>query len=280
MSLPRLTLLAILPIIACAPKAAEPDAPAPPPPAPTELTVHMADYAFAAPDTVAPGVTKIRIIDDGKQAHHAILMRIDSGKTMADYVAAVEQGNHQPAWMSAVGGGGAIEAGAENATYSDLSAGLYLLVCFLQDAPDAPPHAALGMVKPIVVAGERTLAVMPVADAEIKLVEFAFEMPDSLPAGDHDIRLVNAGTEGHELVMARLPDGMSFDGFLAELKAGNERVGTVMGGNGALSVGQSNLWHVTLTPGTYVALCFVPSPSDGVPHVMKGMAKPITVTAS
>ncbi|MEO8477998.1 MAG: hypothetical protein ABI542_00085 [Gemmatimonadota bacterium] len=273
----RLTFLAILPVLACAPKAAEPDVPAPPP-EPAELTIHMTDYTFAAPDTVAPGVTKIRIIDDGKQSHHAILMRIDSGKTMVDYMAAVKEGNYQPAWMTAVGGGGAIMAGGENSTYSDLTPGLYLVACFLQDTPDAPPHMALGMVKPIVVVGERTIAVMPEADAEIKLVDFSFEMPDTLPSGDHNIRVVNGGTEGHEAVMIRLPEGMSLDGFLAQVKAGNDRVGEVVGGNGALSVGGSNVWHVTLTPGTYAIVCFVPSPTDGTPHVMKGMAKQITVS--
>lgn len=280
MSLPRLSLLAILPVLACAPKTAEPDSAAPPPasPAPTELTVHMADYAFAAPDTVAPGVTKIRIIDDGKVAHHAILIRLDSGKTMADYVAAVKQGNHQPAWISVVGGGGVLLTGAENVTYSDLATGLYVLACFLQDAPDAPPHVVLGMVKPIVVAGERTLAVMPEADAEIRLVDFAFEMPDTLAAGDHILHLVNAGTEGHELVMVRLPDGMTLDGYLAAVKSRKPDIGQPLGGGGALSVGQSNLWQVTLTPGRYVALCSVPSPGDGVPHVMKGMAKELTVS--
>jgi len=279
MSIARLTLLAIMPVLACAPEAAEPDT-APPPPDPTELTIHMADYTFASPDTVVPGVTKIRIVNDGTVPHHAILIRIDSGKTMDDVATAMQAGDDQPSWVTIVGGGGAIAAGAENVTYSDLTPGLHVLVCFLQDAPDAPPHAAQGMVRPIMVAGERTLAVMPATDTEIRLVDFGFEAPDSLSAGDHRIRLVNAGAEGHEIVVIRLPDEMSLDGFLAAMTAGTDRVGEPIGGNGALSVGGTNIWQVSLTPGKYAALCFVPSPGDDTPHVMKGMAKEITVTAS
>jgi uncharacterized cupredoxin-like copper-binding protein len=34
---------------------------------------------------------------------------------------------------------------------------------------------------------------------------------------------------------------------------------------------------VDLAPGSYALLCFIPS-TDGVPHLMKGMVKPLTVT--
>lgn len=278
MFLSRLSLLAILPVLACAPKAPEPDAAPPLAAEPAELTIRMADYAFAAPDTIAPGVTRIRIIDDGEVPHQAILVRIDSGKTITDLTDAIQQGNYSPDWTVTVGGGGAITPSAENASYSDLTPGLYALICFLQDSAAAPMHVALGMLKPIVVAGERSLAAMPVADAEIRLVDFAFEMPDSMAAGVHDVRITNGGSETHEIVLIRLPDGMTLDGYLAEVRKGNMHVGQPIGGNGALSASGSNLWHVTLTAGTYAALCFVPSPSDGTPHVMKGMAKALTVS--
>lgn len=271
-------LFAALPLIACEPKSQE-AAPEAPPPEPAELTVRMEDYSFIAPDTIAPGVTKIRIVDEGKVPHHAILARLDSGKTMVDLEAAVKAGTEQPAWLRIVGGGGAILPGADNVTYSDLTPGNYVLLCFLQDNPKAPPHLALGMIKPLVVAGERSLAVMPAADAELKLVDYGFEVP-ALAAGQHILRLVNEGKESHEIVVIRMPDGMSLDGFLKEVAAGNTEVGPPLGGNGAVEAGGSNLWSVNFAPGHYALLCFVPSPGDKVPHVMKGMSKELVISAA
>lgn len=275
MSMSRLTLVALLPLIACAPKDAEPD-PVAPPPEPAELVIRTADYSFAAPDTVAPGVTKIRLINDGEVPHHAILIRVDSGKTMDD-IAAVMANNEEPDWITVVGGGGAVTKGGENVTYSDLAPGLHVLVCFLQDGADSPPHVALGMVKPIVVMGERTMAVMPEADAEIRLVDYGFEMP-TLAAGTHNIRLVNGGEETHEIVIIRLPEGVTLESLMANMTPESEPVGTMIGGNGAVSSGGANIWQVTLTPGEYAAFCWVPSPTDGTPHVMKGMTKAFTVS--
>ena len=44
------------------------------------MTITLTDYSFALPDTVAPGVTAIRIVNQGEQMHHAILSRIDSAR--------------------------------------------------------------------------------------------------------------------------------------------------------------------------------------------------------
>lgn len=241
------------------------------------MTITLTDYSFALPDTVAPGVTAIRIVNQGEQMHHAILARIDSGKTMADVEAMMAQPNAAtPGWVKIVGGGGAVDPGMSNVTVSDLEPGLYVLMCFLQNAPDEPPHVALGMVHPFVVAGERGTATMPVASAEIRMSDYTFDLP-TLTAGTHAIRVVNEGTEEHEIAVARLPEGMTFEAFMAAMTPESEPDGvTVVGGNGALSPGLANLWQVDLAPGTYAVLCWVPSP-DGTQHVMKGMAKPLVV---
>lgn len=264
---------ALLCVVACAPAKD-----APPPvteaPAPTELAIHASDNSFAAPDTVVPGVTRIRLTNEGQHPHHAILARIDSGKTMADVAAAVASGD-EPGWVVFVGGAGAAMPGQEVSTVATLTPGNYVLICFLQDAPDQPPHAAMGMVRPLVVAGEPGLATLPAATAEIQMVDFDFGSP-VLTAGEQVIRVVNNGTETHEVMMFPMPEGMTLEAFQQELMTG-EPSGGVTGGNGALSPGQSNLWLTSLAPGNYALVCFVPSPGDKVPHVMKGMIKQITV---
>jgi hypothetical protein len=245
--------------------------------APAEFTVTMTDNAFSAADTIAPGMTAIRIVNQGAVHHQMILARIDSGRTMADVEGALSS-PETPGWIVVVGGGGAIPAGASNVAVSDLSPGLYVMLCFLQNAPDQPPHFVLGMVRPLVVAGERPDAAAPVVTGEIAMHDYGFDLP-TLTAGPQVLRVVNNGKEIHEIHVARIPEGMTFDQFMASLTSGAEPVGEDLGGNGALSPGLANWWQADLAAGTYAVLCFVPSP-DGTPHMMKGMAQPLVVSAA
>src|SRR3954454_16127334 len=57
-------------------------------------------------------------------------------------------------------------------------------------------------------------------------------------------------------------------------------VGSALGRLAAAAVdsGWSTEAMVNLDAGTYALLCVIPSPSDRVPHVLKGMIKPLIVT--
>jgi hypothetical protein len=52
---------------------------------------------------------------------------------------------------------------------------------------------------------------------------------------------------------------------------------SVAGGPNPPEPGDTANATLSLEPGSYAMLCFVPTP-DGVPHVMKGMIQPLTVT--
>src|SRR5512146_625023 len=47
-------------------------------------TYTASEFAFAGPDSLAPGLTTVRFVNGGKMQHHLMLARLDSGKTMAD----------------------------------------------------------------------------------------------------------------------------------------------------------------------------------------------------
>jgi hypothetical protein len=53
----------------------------------------------------------------------------------------------------------------------------------------------------------------------------------------------------------------------------------MVGGPNAPDPGSQSSATVDLQPGSYLVACFVDQPG-GVPHIMKGMAKPLTVVAS
>ena len=119
---------------------------------------------------------------------------------------------------------------------------------------------------------------IPVVTVHAK--EFAFEMPKSLPAGQTSFRLINDGKELHHLTFIRLGAGKTAADFAEAVKAGPPpKWATMVGGPNAAVPGRSVEATLTLEPGNYLVACFIPSPGEEVPHAMKGMIQPLTVTA-
>ena len=77
-------------------------------------------------------------------------------------------------------------------------------------------------------------------------------------------------------------DGVTMEQYMAAMAPGATAPppGTDLGGSGAISQGIENWWTVTLAPGNYIVVCFVPDPADGAPHAMKGMVQQFAVTAT
>ncbi len=111
--------------------------------------------------------------------------------------------------------------------------------------------------------------------------DYAFEMPSSIPAGLTTIRFSNKGKELHHIYLVKVDKGKKPEDVLAFFKAGGPPPKWMkpVGGPNAPAPGEETVFTSTLEAGDYVALCVIPSPG-GPPHVMKGMIKPITVTAS
>jgi uncharacterized cupredoxin-like copper-binding protein len=111
----------------------------------------------------------------------------------------------------------------------------------------------------------------------ITSTEFAFAAPASIPAGATTIRLVNQGKEMHHVQLVRLGEGHTVQ-ELAQMQDGPipDWV-TFVGGPNAHAPGGHSEATMVLEAGNYALVCLIPSP-DGVPHVVKGMVKPLTVT--
>lgn len=112
----------------------------------------------------------------------------------------------------------------------------------------------------------------------VTATDYALESLDTLPAGAVTLRLVNRGKEFHHLWVARLDDGKTVEDLSAALKTPGPLPAWVrdMGGPNAPAPGGESNGTVLLAPGNYVLACLIPS-SDGVPHLMKGMVRPLTV---
>src|SRR5688500_6921415 len=110
--------------------------------------------------------------------------------------------------------------------------------------------------------------------------DYAFNAPDSIPAGLTEIRLLNRGTEMHHVWLIRLESGKTlkdlFDAMGKHQGPLPSWARDVGGPNTPGPGGEANA-VLRLTPGKYAMVCVIPSP-HGKPHVMKGMAKEVTVT--
>jgi hypothetical protein len=111
--------------------------------------------------------------------------------------------------------------------------------------------------------------------------EFAFEGPDTLPAGDVTLTLDNQGKQMHELAFGELLEGKTMDDVHALLMKGVPKKPPTWfkdaGGTGA-KPGETGTLDAELTAGSkYIMLCCVPDKASKKPHVMLGMMKEVTV---
>lgn len=116
----------------------------------------------------------------------------------------------------------------------------------------------------------------------VRASEFAFTAPKSVPAGTITFHMVNAGTQLHHVSIIKLLHGKTTADYVAALKnPGPPPAWSVeVGGPNATVPGGTSDATVTLEPGQYALVCFVPSPGEMAPHLMKGMISPLTVTPS
>jgi hypothetical protein len=130
------------------------------------------------------------------------------------------------------------------------------------------------------------LATEPATGAELPEVQitgldYSYDAPESIVGGYTRITFENASdAEDHQAQLFRLNEGATFDDFTAALPEGEAAVfalGTAAGGPGA-GPGLANENVLNLDAGSYVLLCLIPSPSDGVSHAAKGMIQPLEVT--
>ena len=278
MTIRRLVLAGLAMTAACS-------RPAPRADGPNVVTITTSEYAFGMPDTIPAGLTTFRLVNQGKELHHASLVRLRDGKTVADFQAALAAAmkNHTPppSWMTFAGGPNAVTLGDTGVATETLEPGSYVFVCWIPSL-DGVPHVMKGMLHPLVVtAGAIPAAAAPAADVTIKLTDYDFVLSQPLTAGKHVVRVENTGAQAHEIVIAALAPGKTLKDFIAWEEGGEKGplpTGQWLGGITTLDVGGHSQFTTTFAPGSYLLLCFWPDAKDGKPHLMHGMGKEITVS--
>jgi hypothetical protein len=245
---------------------------------PNVVTVVANDFAFEAPTEVPAGLTRFVLKGQGKEIHHATIAKLEDGKTVADVMAAFKTPGPPPSWLTFIGGPNVPDPGAEANATVELTPGNYALICFV-DTPDKVPHFAKGMVHGFTVTPSTTNAMTPTADVSLALVDYAFNFDKPLTAGRHTIKVTNPSGQDHEIQLIQLASGKT----MADMQHWIEKMqgpppGKAVGGVAGMTPGATNYFDVDLTPGEYVAICFIPDKKDGKPHFLHGMARQFTVS--
>lgn len=111
----------------------------------------------------------------------------------------------------------------------------------------------------------------------VTATEFAFAAPATIPAGLTTVRLVNQGREMHHVQLVKLAEGHTAAELLQQGEGPLPAWATFVGGPNVHAPGAHSEATLVLEAGEYALVCFIPSP-DGVPHIAKGMVKPLTVS--
>ena len=96
------------------------------------------------------------------------------------------------------------------------------------------------------------------APFKIVATDAGFEAPDLIPAGLRHIVFENRGSEIHEAMLVKLPDGMTPTDYVAAVKAGSlfPKGAQDYSGPGLTSPGETEEVWVKVDPGNYLIICW------------------------
>lgn len=247
-----------------------------------EVTFTASEYAFAGPESIPTGWTRIQLENEGEEIHHAQLIKLPDDRSIDDFFAAMEaEPAHPPHWLSFSGGPSVVLPGNGTAVTMELEAGQYVVICFIPDE-NGIPHAAHGMVRPLTVTeSEAAAASAPEADITMTLFDFNFALSALITPGTHTFHVVNDGPQPHEVVVIQLAPDTTTEAFLSSVEPGAEGppLGRPIGGLQVIDSGDEGYFTADFEAGSdYLLLCFHPDEETGAPHLALGMIQRISVT--
>lgn len=238
---------------------------------PTDVVLsdpHNGVYSVDGPDTVESGTVRFEVSNSGATERGAELVAVAGEHGFDEVFEALikaRDGGPMPDWLRWAGGVGVLKPGADAAFTVDLTEGRYYAVDrSYEGKPAAADEAAFEVAS---------------TGPTITATEYGFRA-QGLSAGRHTVRLVNAGVEPHNFVLAPIREGKTLadvERYVATDKGpppvdfGREAI------SGVLEGGTRQDAPLDLVEGDYALLCFASDRAGGPPHVVKGMLAAVTV---
>jgi hypothetical protein len=284
--LPGLLLLVLLSLSACQPMQA-PAASAIP-----EFTIAVSDGAVSVPEVVPGGIVRVTVQNNSSIPMDIGLARVLEGSTREEVIALAQGGEETfiPLLTKAsfLGHFNPVAPGSERWNYIDLRTGVFVVDAaeHVEGAPMADvPHLNASFTADAIVGTTE-----PAADIAVDMADFAYAMPDEIPAGPQLWEFTNSGEQWHMMFVVSLAEGagvedvMAFLGDPAAMPAGPPPFEFAPdAGIPPIGVGERVWLESNLAPGEYLVGCPIPDVAAifagemPLSHIEHGMVKMIKV---
>jgi hypothetical protein len=278
-----------------------------------ELTITITDTGFeGVEETLSPGTYLVHATSRTTESSNLTFMQLpegmtaddlmtmlgggDSGETGGETGSPVAEGEEDlgapPDWFYTVHlpGGVGIDGGQSAHFVVTFQPGTYIAWGEDPSAPQAPVE--------FTVSGDPATAMAEpgtTPEADVTILElatdngFAFELDGDFAASSQVVEVTNNSDQPHFVEIDRLPEGTTrddVDALFSSFMSGTPIAGGLSETDlqpayfiGTQSAGTTQWHELTLDPGTYGIVCWIPDPTrGGVPHAMEGMYDVFTVS--
>jgi len=208
--------------------------------------IELTDEALTMPAQIPAGMVAFAVTNTGSVAHDLRFVRISAGHTFDQFKVWKESGKAIPDWLVSSGGVGAIGPSMTVDYAASLPSGSYAVL------------ADNRMAQALTVTTAKAAAVnLPEADVTIRLHDHGFQLTAPVPPGRPLFRVQNAGSEPHQMLIIRLPEGANEFRQRAWISAGSrgESPGEQYGGILELAPDGEAWFRAPLKPGRYILIC-------------------------
>lgn len=216
----------------------------------------MNDYSFTVEGEATPGDLTLNFSNEGSEIHHAILGKLDQGKSLQDVKDFLKKGfdGEPPAWFEdSPIDMELVSPGQSSGVVLDAEKGTYVLLCFMP-TPKGEPHVGHGMVQTFEVSGSGETA-RPVADADISLSETGV-VTSKLAAGASVVDVTNEGKAPAQFFVTAFEQGAEskdVDTWFGKGQKGPAPA-QFFGGTNEIQPGSTSTFVLSLEPGIYTAM--------------------------
>jgi hypothetical protein len=223
---------------------------------PAAVAIRATDYAISIPAAIPAGLVTFVFENKGAEPHYVRFVKIGAGHTMDDFVAWQKSGGTIPDWLESSGGAGAIAPGMAEEFTIKLDAGKYVALCSYPSKDGGQPHLEKGMYAPVEVGPARSTLTPPVESLVLTMHDHGFQLTAPIEAGPARWRIHNNGTEPHQALIVRLPEGVTEWQERTWFNGGHApRGGIPIGGIVELESDADAWIRVDLKAGHYILLC-------------------------
>ena len=231
-----------------------------------EFAIEVTDDAVIAPAVVPGGIVRVAIKNSSSIPMDIALARVLEGSTSEEVIALAQGGGEAiiPLMTKAsfLGSFNPVAPGAERWAYIDLRTGDFVVDA--TEHVEGAPMAGVPHLNASFTANEIVGTVTPQADVAVDMVDFAYAMPDEIPAGPQLWEFTNNGEQWHMMFVIDPAEGVGMEDVVSYFHGGEPPAGPPPfdfvpdAGIPPIGAGERVWLEFALPAGEYIVGCPIP----------------------